>query len=77
VEAGWKGWMGRVCNWTETRFSVMVHSLASPDRSPLLLGPGGPGQPHPAGAQPDLEPGAPEGGRGGAMRQRTEAYVGA
>ena len=27
VEAEWKGWMGRVCNWTETRFSVMAHSL--------------------------------------------------
>jgi len=27
VETGWKGWMGRVRNWIETRFSVMVRSL--------------------------------------------------
>jgi hypothetical protein len=27
VQTGWKGWMGRVRNWIETRFSVMVRSL--------------------------------------------------
>lgn len=27
VETEWKGWMGRVRNWIETRFSVMVRSL--------------------------------------------------
>ncbi len=27
VETGWKGWMGKVRNWIETRFSVMVRSL--------------------------------------------------
>ena len=27
VETGWRGWMGRVRNWIETRFSVMVRSL--------------------------------------------------
>jgi hypothetical protein len=27
VETGWKSWMGRVRNWIETRFSVMVRSL--------------------------------------------------
>lgn len=27
VETGWRDWMGRVRNWIETRFSVMVRSL--------------------------------------------------
>jgi hypothetical protein len=27
VETGWRGWMGKVRNWIETRFSVMVRSL--------------------------------------------------
>ncbi|WP_038045706.1 transposase [Thermus caliditerrae] len=27
VETGWRGWMGRVRNWIETRFSVMVRSF--------------------------------------------------
>jgi hypothetical protein len=27
VETGWRGWMGRVRNWIETRFSMMVRSL--------------------------------------------------
>ncbi|AEG34778.1 transposase IS4 family protein (plasmid) [Thermus thermophilus SG0.5JP17-16] len=27
VETGWREWMGRVRNWIETRFSVMVRSL--------------------------------------------------
>ncbi|RIH87827.1 hypothetical protein Mlute_00844 [Meiothermus luteus] len=27
VETGWKDWMGKVRNWIETRFSVMVRSL--------------------------------------------------
>ena len=27
VETGWRRWMGRVRNWIETRFSVMVRSL--------------------------------------------------
>jgi hypothetical protein len=27
VETGWRGWMGRVRNWIEVRFSVMVRSL--------------------------------------------------
>jgi hypothetical protein len=27
VETGWRRWMGRVRNWIETRFSVMVWSL--------------------------------------------------
>lgn len=27
VSTGWKGWMGKVRNWIETRFSVMVRSL--------------------------------------------------
>jgi hypothetical protein len=27
VETGWRGWMGKVRNWIETRFIVMVRSL--------------------------------------------------
>jgi hypothetical protein len=27
VETGWRRWMGKVRNWIETRFSVMVRSL--------------------------------------------------
>lgn len=27
VETWWRGWMGRVRNWIETRFRVMVRSL--------------------------------------------------
>ena len=27
VETGWRGWTGRVRNWIEVRFSVMVRSL--------------------------------------------------
>jgi hypothetical protein len=49
VETGWRGWMGKVRNWIETRFSVMVRSLG--DRGAVLLGLARPGQPHPARSQ--------------------------
>jgi len=38
VETGWQGWMGRVRNWIETRFSVMVRSLGLQDSLRLTFG---------------------------------------
>jgi len=38
VETGWREWMGRVRNWIETRFSVMVRSLGLQDSLRLTIG---------------------------------------
>ncbi len=45
VETGWRGWvtgkrilLGRVRNWIETRFSVMVRSLGLQDSLRLTIG---------------------------------------
>jgi hypothetical protein len=69
VETGWRGWMGKVRNWIETRFSVMVRSLGLhriearsfwglAARVNLIL----------LGSQPHSEPGLAQDGRSGAMR---------
>jgi hypothetical protein len=69
VETGWRGWMGRVRNWIETRFSVMVRSLGLHRiEARSFWGLAARGKPHSAGSQPHSESGLAQDGRGGAMR---------
>ena len=68
VETDWKPLMGRVRNWIETRFSVLMCSFGLHRlESKRFLVPSGPGEPHRAGAEPGTQPRAAQDCGGGVV----------